>query len=325
MRRIALALGLGMLALSPALSQPRPADVAGARDHPLVGRYEGARIIRHQAKDFEEVRLVDKPLLAQDGPRRTERNSRAVEGRHLRLTYEGPAGRSALEMFRNHEEALAARGFERLYACRGAECGPGFTVLGAIEGVAGTAGLPQVLDGQRYGLFRLARDTGTVWVAIYANERPAAGNRPLVPFALIEVVEERAMDAGRIQFVDATEMERAIGATGRVALYGILFDFDRAEIKPESRPTLEEIAKYLRANPQVGLIVAGHTDATGAFDYNVELSRRRAAAVVAALTREYGIAPARLTPFGVGPAAPVAPNDSEDGRAKNRRVELVRR
>lgn len=316
---------VALLAATETLAQGRSQDVPGSRDHPLIGRYEGARITRYQAKDFEEVRLIDKPLVAADGPKRTERNSRTVEGRYWRITYEGPAGRSALEMFRNHEQSLAARGFERVYGCSDRDCGPGFAVIGAVEGVAGTTGLPQLIDGQRYGLFRLERDTGTVWAALYTNERPAAGNRPIIPFAFIEVVEERPMQTGQIQFVDAGAMERAIDSSGRVALYGILFDFDRAELKPESRPTLEEIAKYLRAHPQVGLIVAGHTDSQGAFDYNVDLSRRRAAAVVAALTRDYGIAPSRLTPFGVGPASPVAPNDSEEGRAKNRRVELVKR
>jgi len=326
MRRTLSAAALAALVvLAPEGGAAQAPDVAGARDHPLVGRYQGARIARFQERAFEEVRLIDKPLVAQDGPRRNERNSRAVEGRQLRITYEGPAGRSALEMFRNHEQALAARGFEQVFACAGNACGPGFAVIGAIEGIAGATGLPQVIEGQRYGLFRLPRDSGTVWVALYANERPAAGNRPLVPFAFIEVVEERPMQGGQIQFVDATAMGQAIGATGKVALYGILFDFDRADIRPESRPTLEEIAKFLRANPGISLIVAGHTDSQGAFDYNVELSRRRAAAVVAALTREHGIAPARLTPFGAGPAAPVASNDTEEGRARNRRVELVKR
>jgi outer membrane protein OmpA-like peptidoglycan-associated protein len=314
-----------LLVLVPHEVGAQAPDVAGSRDHPLVGRYQGARIARYQERAFEEVRLIDKPLVAADGPRRGERNSRAVEGRQLRITYEGPAGRSALEMFRNHEQALLQRGFERVFACAGTGCGPGLAFIGAVEGVAGATGLPQVIEGQRYGLFRLPRDSGTVWVALYANERPAAGNRPLVPFAFVEVVEERPMQGGQIQFVDATQMGQAIGSTGKVALYGILFDFDRADIKPESKPTLEEIAKFLRANPGLGLIVAGHTDSQGGFDYNVELSRRRAAAVVAALTRDHGIAAARLTPFGVGPAAPVASNDTEEGRAKNRRVELVKR
>jgi outer membrane protein OmpA-like peptidoglycan-associated protein len=120
-------------------------------------------------------------------------------------------------------------------------------------------------------------------------------------------------------------MSQALAAGGRVALYGILFDFNKAEIKPESRPALAEIAKLLSQEPGLKLHVVGHTDNVGGFDFNLGLSKRRAEAVVAALARDYGIAPGRLTPNGVAYLAPVAVNTTEEGRAKNRRVELVPR
>ena len=81
----------------------------------------------------------------------------------------------------------------------------------------------------------------------------------------------------------------------------------------------------MEEKPDLKLIVAGHTDNEGAFDYNVDLSSRRAKAVVAALTKDYGVSADRLTPFGDGMSAPVASNADESGRAKNRRVELVQR
>jgi outer membrane protein OmpA-like peptidoglycan-associated protein len=143
------------------------------------------------------------------------------------------------------------------------------------------------------------------------------------PTVFLRIVELKAMDAGRVVFVDADAMQSAIAASGRVALYGIFFDTNRDTLKPDSRPTLEQIALLLKANPGIKLIVAGHTDNQGGFDYNVELSRRRAAAVVNALVAEYAILRDRLTPFGAGMAAPAATNTTEDGRAKNRRVELV--
>lgn len=86
----------------------------------------------------------------------------------------------------------------------------------------------------------------------------------------------------------------------------------------------KEIAKLLKADAKLKLYVVGHTDNAGTFDYNLRLSKDRAAAVVTALTAKHGIAAARLLPFGAGPAAPVASNDAEAGRAKNRRVELVK-
>ncbi|HEX9802440.1 MAG TPA: OmpA family protein, partial [Gammaproteobacteria bacterium] len=114
-----------------------------------------------------------------------------------------------------------------------------------------------------------------------------------------------------------------IESTGSVALYGILFDSDRATLRQESRPTLDEIAKLLKGEPKLKLLVVGHTDNVGSFTYNMDLSRQRAEAVAAELTHRYGIAASRLHPVGISFASPVASNRSEEGRARNRRVELV--
>jgi OOP family OmpA-OmpF porin len=95
-------------------------------------------------------------------------------------------------------------------------------------------------------------------------------------------------------------------------------------VRPDSQATLQEIAKLLTANRGLKVSIVGHTDNQGKPDYNLDLSRRRAAAVVRELTSKYGIAADRLTSFGCGFYAPVASNDTEDGKAKNRRVELVK-
>jgi outer membrane protein OmpA-like peptidoglycan-associated protein len=124
-------------------------------------------------------------------------------------------------------------------------------------------------------------------------------------------------------FVDAGKMATEIGATGRVALYGIYFDTGSAEVKAESGPTLAEIAKLMKQNPNRKMFVVGHTDSVGGYEYNMGLSQRRAKSVVDALTQRHGIPASRLQAAGVGFLAPVAPNASEEGRAKNRRVELV--
>jgi OOP family OmpA-OmpF porin len=137
----------------------------------------------------------------------------------------------------------------------------------------------------------------------------------------VNVVEKQMMK----QDVEANAESLAgiIKETGKAAVYGIYFDTGKSEIKAESEPTIQEIAKLLKANPALKLYVVGHTDNVGAFDYNIKLSQSRAAAVVDALTKKNGIAASRLTPFGAGPTSPVASNQTEDGRAKNRRVELV--
>jgi outer membrane protein OmpA-like peptidoglycan-associated protein len=119
-------------------------------------------------------------------------------------------------------------------------------------------------------------------------------------------------------------MSRSLEDTGKVALYGIYFDTDKDALRPDSQPTLQEISKLLAANPQLNIRVVGHTDNQGKADYNLDLSRRRAAGVLRELTSKYGVAANRLDSFGCGLYAPVASNASEEGRAKNRRVELVK-
>jgi outer membrane protein OmpA-like peptidoglycan-associated protein len=123
---------------------------------------------------------------------------------------------------------------------------------------------------------------------------------------------------------NAAEMSSGINSTGHTVVTGILFDTGKAEVKPESAPALEQVVKLLDQNAALKLYVVGHTDNVGALAANLDLSRRRAAAVVQMLIEQYHVAPARLASFGAGPCAPLSSNDSEDGRALNRRVELVK-
>lgn len=125
--------------------------------------------------------------------------------------------------------------------------------------------------------------------------------------------------------VEAGELQRGLDAQGRVALYGLYFDTDKADMRADSQPQLAEIAKLLQASAQLQVLVVGHTDAQGALDYNRDLSQRRAQSIVEALVSQHGIARQRLSAVGVGMAAPVASNRDEAGRALNRRVELVER
>jgi outer membrane protein OmpA-like peptidoglycan-associated protein len=138
----------------------------------------------------------------------------------------------------------------------------------------------------------------------------------------LRVVETKAMQ----QYVeaDATALGSDIKSSGHVAVYGITFDTAKSVVKPESKPALEEIAKLLKQDAALKLKVVGHTDMVGALEANMTLSQARAEAVVQALVSQHGIAAARLKGHGVGPLAPVASNDSDEGRAKNRRVELVK-
>ena len=130
------------------------------------------------------------------------------------------------------------------------------------------------------------------------------------------------MEGNKVSDPAAGQMKQTVAATGKVALYGLYFDTGQAVVKPESKSTLDQINLLLQSNPQMQLLVVGHTDDVGDFQSNVALSQRRAAAVIAALGPQYK---SRLTAFGVGMASPAMPNTSDANRAKNRRVELVQR
>jgi hypothetical protein len=138
----------------------------------------------------------------------------------------------------------------------------------------------------------------------------------------LRLIEKAAMQQHIV--ADAASFQNDIKSTGHVAVYGILFDTGKADIKPESAQAIGEVAKLLKGDAGLKVFVVGHTDTVGSVDSNLKLSQARAEAVVQALIRDQGIAAARLKSFGNGAFAPVASNDAEDGRAKNRRVELVK-
>lgn len=159
---------------------------------------------------------------------------------------------------------------------------------------------------------RLVKDGKEVWVEVWAE---FTGKHGLL------IVEKTAINQDIVANADAFSND--IKATGHVSVYGIYFDTGKSEIKPESDAALAEIAKLLKGDAGLKVNVVGHTDNVGGIDSNMELSRARADAVVQALTSKHGIEAKRLRSYGVGPLAPVASNKTEDGKAKNRRVELV--
>ncbi len=333
--RIPSSIWLVLLALAALLptASAIAADIPGSSDHPLVGRYEGAEIVGYRVTEFDEVKLMAGPIDPVGAMDQTGNGFKAVEGRETLIYYMLPQGRSSLEALRNYEASLKAKGFTTQFTCNAADgsCFVGKSPEGGYligQAIGNPNSLPRLADDYphnwfdqkaRYILARLDSPSGAVYVSISFGEN-ARGN-----VAVVRVVETKEMDAGKIVFLSATQMEKAIEETGRVSLYSLHFDFDKDTLRPESKPTLDEIAKLMTGKPALSLEIVGHTDNKGTADYNVDLSQRRAGRVVEALVRDYGISEARLSASGMGFNAPVAPNDTEEGRAQNRRVELVAR
>ena len=338
--------------VSPRAALAQLSDVKGSKDHPMVSRYEGSVIIGYDFRKFDEFviplgvlkRTGERPA-AGGGSRATfePAKSQRVEGRATRILYVGPPDRSPLEIVRNYELELKKNGFNTLYTCAGTQCGLDDGWLaefylytlekrlsqtpprgsGRPEGQVSEYALGSPIN-QRYLAAKRSRPEGDVYVSVYVATNRATHHKETQdhPVILLDVIDAVPIETGMVT-IDAAAMAKDISSTGRVALYGIYFDTDKADLKPESEPTLQEIAKLLKQDASLKLYIVGHTDNVGGFDYNVGLSERRAAAVVKELTAKHGIPATRLKPAGVGMLSPVAPNDREEGRAKNRRVELV--
>ncbi len=302
------------------------ADVAGSKDPPGMKRYEGSEIIAYRAPKFDEVLLPLGPPTQMSPPAYAK--SQQVDGQVSRYTYMAPVGRSPAELFRNYKMEFQRLGVQTLYEKGVGErgwFGP------TLEQVANEDKLNQILayneadervlvgkskDGAYYYIFVTSYRDGMI------PERLASAIKPGRALAQLIMIAPEQMEE-KMAFVTASDMSKALAASGRVALYGVYFDTDKDILRADSAQTLQEIGKLLTSEPRLRIHIVGHTDNQGTSAHNLDLSRRRAANVVKELASKYSIAGDRLDSFGAGWYAPVASNASEEGRAKNRRVELV--
>jgi outer membrane protein OmpA-like peptidoglycan-associated protein len=326
---ILAALSAVLALLSPtSLVHAQQADSPGSEDHPMVSRYEGSFIDGYEIREWDEFRLPLGPAVWNEERVRVPETYSMLEGQITRILYRGPDERSSLEIIKNYRDALEGAGFEIVYSC-GSDCGNNFAGLlyGPTElrikntKTSGSAfDLPQNV---RYLAAKLEDSKRVVHVSLLTAFDNGFSNLSKRPVTLLEIIESKAMDTGMVE-VDAEAIGKGIDSTGHMAIYGVLFDTGSPTIKPESAPVLAEIARLLDSRPSLTLLVVGHTDNQGAFEFNMNLSSQRANAVTRYLVETHGIGAARLQSAGVGYLAPVATNDTPDGRARNRRVELVK-
>jgi OmpA-OmpF porin, OOP family len=172
-------------------------------------------------------------------------------------------------------------------------------------------------DNVRYLLAELSRDGRKVDIGLLVAKN---GDNPVG--VLLQVIESSAMQTGQVT-VDSAAMSRGLQSEGKIALYGLQFTTDSADLRPDSDATLKQMSDLLHQQPKLKVYIVGHTDNTGSLEHNLALSQRRAESVVKALTGRFGIAPDRLAAKGLASYSPVANNHLEADKAKNRRVEMV--
>ena len=159
-----------------------------------------------------------------------------------------------------------------------------------------------------------------IFIIIAAGPGAWAASEHNRTFYELITLETEPMKMG---MVTAADIETGLAQQGRIAIYNIFFDTGKSDVKAESADALKAIGEYLNSQMNQKVLVVGHTDNTGNFDMNIKLSKERADAVMKKLTDEYNVNSIQLKPYGAGPISPVASNSTENGRAKNRRVEIV--
>jgi OOP family OmpA-OmpF porin len=305
------------------------ADVPGSQDPPGMKRYQGSELVGYRAPKFDEF-LLPLGIPVEQSPPKYEKSLK-TEGLVSRYTYLAPAGRTPTELLRNYKLEFQRLGLVTLYEKGAGErgwFGPTFSPTASEDQIGDILAYN---ESQERVLVGKSKDASPIYYYVFVTaykdgnmpDRLRASVVKDCAIAQLTVVAPEKMEE-KMAFVNAGEMSKSLLDEGKIALYGIYFDSDKDTLRPDSQPTLQEIAKLLSAEPKLNVEVVGHTDNQGKPDYNLDLSRRRAASVVHELVSKYGVATNRLGSFGCGFYAPVASNASEDGKAKNRRVELVK-
>jgi len=299
---------LWMLILLSALVLP-----AQAQDD-VISLFEGSEKIYDDNIGYETHYYLTGPT-----------SHKAVDGKMRRQFCELPQGISTYEVIKNYEKAIQSKGGTIIHLSRNAnnytdeDSGKRVWFMDDLftNGRIEHGFKPSYLDitqAQDYVAGKISTAENDIYISVAAV---VVDNKTY--YTLVTVLAE-PMDMDNVTL---NVLNEGIADKGKVAIYDIYFDIGKSEVKIESNSALAIIADYLKENSDKKYIVVGHTDNTGNFNANVTLSNNRAKAVIEKLVTEHGIEQARLIPYGVGSVSPQMSNATDEGKARNRRVELV--
>jgi outer membrane protein OmpA-like peptidoglycan-associated protein len=278
----------------------------------MIARYPGAKLEQEKSAEYERIAIP----VGIAGPDGNALEVMELTGDVYQYTYQ-TSGISTLKVYQNYFEAIKKLGFSEVYSCELNACGS----KSAAQDLGDLIAITNVNNFYRKPYYVVStRETpqGRVTIALYFG---GYDGEVLVQQV---IVEEKGTQTDLVK-VDADRLYQEIQQSGKALVYGIYFDIDSAKVKSESGQALQAISDLLESHPDLNLYVVGHTDDTGEGSHNLSLSSRRAASAVEVLKTDYSVVSSRLKPVGVGPYAPVADNESDEGMRLNRRVELVRR
>ena len=314
MKKAVVILAVIALMFSTNIFAQGTSDIDGAKDYPLVSRFQGSFIAWNQVKNFDRyymLSLKDNKL-----------DKYEIDGKITRIQYESQKEHSVFEIYNSYENALKNAGFKILLTLDKTNCGVNlqeqlyngeFNGLNALTDRESIK--PSYRDGEFTYLSAKKKINGKdIYVVVFISN----WDYPMITFDAIEV---QSMDKG---LVSVKDLETDISQNGHIAIYDIHFDTGKSIIKAESSEALKNISEYLNAHKDEKFLIVGHTDNSGDFDANLKLSMERAQAVMNELVSKYSVNAEQLKAYGVGQASPIATNSTDEGKAKNRRVEIVK-
>jgi len=295
----------------------RDTDIEGGKDHPLISRFEGSVIEFYEHKNYDEYTLV----LGFDEEEGQVDEVLNVEGEITRIQYSTGGDHTVFEIYKNYELALESANFTTLFTWSDKMGNPDwqfwfYNYYGDINKMSSPYDHPDGRMGFRYHVASGQNEGRNVYIVLYISSDDDTD----WILTSMDVIEEKEMKTG---LVTARSIEKGLQLSGHSVLSGLLFDTGEATIKSESEPALKNIAEYLKANPDKKFFIVGHTDNVGEFENNMSLSENRAKAVMDELVSGYGVDAGQLKAYGVSSLSPVASNQTEEGKARNRRVEIV--
>jgi len=301
-------------------------NVAGSSDHSLISPYPGFYIKSYARHEYDEAEIMTGTF----NKTKVTATTKTIEGKITNIKYQNQKrdmNVSALQLYRNYEKALKKLNARFLLACRGTKC---FTNKSTDFGLyIGNwyNRKPLIYKGfnssfgAEFGILTAeisGKDGKKTFVMITVGVDNPNKKRTI----LMSFIEPEKLDTDKIAIGSPDDIKKGIDTSGKIELHGIYFDHNQSVIKPESKNTLNVIAQYLSANKARKFFVVGHTDNSGNLKHNITLSQQRADAVIKALVN-LGINRQQLTAKGIGPLSPNSPNKTDEGKALNRRVELV--
>jgi OOP family OmpA-OmpF porin len=305
-----------LISINVSAQDRRDTDVEGGKDHPLISRFKGSVMQSYEHKNYDQYTLV---LGFNENGEPDEQVD--VEGEITRIQYNTSEDHSVFEIFRNYETALKNANFNISFSCSDKTSAASwefwfYAYYREINKLNTDWFCPDSRMGYRYIVANGVINSKNVYVVLFIS---SDDDYDWI-LTTMDVIEEKPMETG---LVTAATIEKGLKISGHTILEGVYFETGKSTLKIESDAALKNIAEYVNSSQDKKFFIVGHTDNTGDFASNMTLSEERAKAVMNELINKYGVNADQLESHGVSYLSPVSSNSNDEGKARNRRVEIV--